>query len=255
MTVPNYNLDELERKDTYLWRLAREHQILHQLALANPTILEYEIDKLHPVYPSPPSSYKIKYKVKSIVILDPQEMPVFGKEHIMHIHLPKDYPIQTADCKMITKAWHPNISSERGTICTNHKEGGPLFWIDDLVIRIGEYLQYKKYMAENKDPWPEDQKVAKWVREFAEPKGLFNKEEYKFIDNTPWVYVSLDDEEDTFGGLTPTPSPEPIAPDIEIEIEVTEITNQDTASPVSEANKLEGNNKEVDNIIKIKRIK
>ncbi len=58
------------------------------------------------------------------------------------------------------------------------KEMGVLASLKELVLRVEMYLKYKMYHAENIYPYPEDQNVAEWVREEAEPNG--------------WVHFSQD---------------------------------------------------------------
>ena len=62
----------------------------------------------------------------------------------------------------------------KGRICTNAKALGKTFTIDQLALRIGEMIQYKNYHAAHTYPFPEDEEVAKWVREFAEPQDIVN---------------------------------------------------------------------------------
>jgi len=196
MSKPNYNIEGIE--DSLMRRLAKEHQRLHHLSTINSDLIEYTVENNAKEYPHPPNEYKIKYKFKSIVGIDAQQMPIYGEGHEMHIKkLPRDYPLQPAVCAMVSPTWHPNIKASgpyEGQICTNTKDAGSLYWLHELVVRIGEYLQYKKYLSENRDPYPEDQDVAKWVREFAEPKGIINKDEQIFVENSPWQYIQLDNE-------------------------------------------------------------
>ncbi len=189
-------------QDDELYRLADEHQKLIALAEANSSLVQIEVRDQHKLKPHPPTAYEITYTLRSIVGVDESEQPKYGNEHKLFIRLPKEYPLGPADCKMITDTWHPNIKSDgdfKGTICTNHKGFGSLFYLDELVVRIGEFLQYKRYLAEDVKPYPEDQKVARWVRNFAEPAGLVNRREGKAIDEQIWAYVPpgiMDEEED-----------------------------------------------------------
>ena len=48
---------------------------------------------------------------------------------------------------------------------------GVLASLKDLVVRVEQYLKYQLYHAQNTYPYPEDQNVAEWVREEAEPNG------------------------------------------------------------------------------------
>jgi hypothetical protein len=182
-----YNLDDIN--DPFIERQASEHLRLTRFAEVNKSLLEFEPVEHSKIYPHPPTAYRIIYKIRSIVAIDQGEMPIYGHHHQMLIQLPENFPEQPAHCKMITDTWHPNIKSQgafKGAICTNSAGFGSLFFLDELITRIGEFLQYKKYMAEERAPWPEDTEVAKWVREVGEPRGFIDKANGKFIDYHDW---------------------------------------------------------------------
>ena len=190
MSETNYNLHSIQ--DPEIRRLADEHLKLITLQEANQEMLSITPSKHSRVAPHPPVAYDIDYKVKSIVGIDESELPVYKEHHKMRISLPKGYPLQPAECKMITDTWHPNIKSDgpfKGSICTNTGGFGTLYFLDELVVRIGEFLQYKRYLAEDVPPWPEDQKVARWVRKIAEPQEIVDRKKGKSIDGRPWRYL------------------------------------------------------------------
>lgn len=124
-----------------------------------------------------PTEYEIWYRCKSIVgVKDtrvPRE-PIFGFLHKMRIILPNAYPAADGnpEFKFITDVWHPNIrfsGSFKGRVCLTIKEMGVLASLKVLVLRVEQYLKYQLYHAQNTYPYPEDQNVAEWVREEAEP--------------------------------------------------------------------------------------
>lgn len=169
-------------------RLANEHKLLDDLC-ENNEIISYEVIGN---YSSnlPPTSYLITYNIKTIVNILADQSPVYKEGgHEVKINFPPGYPGSNAPPKCIanTDVWHPNIGfhspANKGRICINAKALGAWHTLDMLVLRIGDMLQYKNYFAENKDPFPEDAKVAKWVREYAEPRGIIGKN--KPIDTTP----------------------------------------------------------------------
>ncbi|MEL6627799.1 MAG: ubiquitin-conjugating enzyme E2 [Bacteroidota bacterium] len=190
MSETHYNLDTI--RDSEIRRLADEHLKLETLAEANLEMVAITPTERSKVSPHPPIEYEVQYKVKSMVGVDEAEQPLYGELHTMRIQLPKGYPLQPAECKMVTDTWHPNIKSDgpfKGSICTNHGGFGTLFYLDELVVRIGEFLQYKRYLAEDIPPWPEDQKVARWVRKIAEPQEIVDRKKGKAIDTRPWRYL------------------------------------------------------------------
>jgi hypothetical protein len=153
-----------------------------------------------------PTEYEIIYHVKSIVsVEDPRDeslvingektvknirKPVFGYEHRLSISLPNNYPGAfggNPEFKMVSDTWHPNIRATgkfRGRICLNDKDLGVAIGLDKRILRVGKYLQYQTYWATDSYPWPEDQVVAEWIREEAEPAGWVNVREGIFIDHS-----------------------------------------------------------------------
>ena len=154
-----------------------------------------------------PLEYEIIYKVKSIVGVEglngssemkeeadsdhPPRKPIYGTEHRLSISLPANYPSAyggNPEFKMITDAWHPNIRYSgkfKGRICLNNKDLGVSVGLDDRILRVGKYLQYQIYWANESYPWPEDKSVAEWVREEAEPNNWINLNEGIYCDDTP----------------------------------------------------------------------
>jgi ubiquitin-protein ligase len=165
-------------------RLAKEHIELHQLCERSDKI-KYEITKQRGRMP--PTGYRINYYVKSIVGVDDGRMPIYGNHHIVDIDIPTGYPIESITPFAKSDIWHPNIrwvGDLKGRVCTTAKHLSAGMSLDLLVLRIGEIIQYKNYLAENVEPWPEDAFVAQWVREVGEPKGIINYKEGKVIDDS-----------------------------------------------------------------------
>lgn len=160
-------LDPLEQ------RLAREHLLVAALCAHHPG-LQYKL-----VDPGdlPPRDYRITFtQLQSIVSVDPEMLPIFGDTHVLEIHLPASFPAEAPICYMVSPIWHPNIQSEeglyQGRICGNTEGFGSHFSLDDLILRIEAMLKYEIYHAELRFPYPEDENVARWVREYAEPLGI-----------------------------------------------------------------------------------
>ena len=160
-----------------------------------------------------PLEFEVIYNLKSIVGVkesrlngndenqvetQPYREPVYGDEHRLSIVLPNNYPSAfggNPEFKMITDTWHPNIRASgkfKGRICLNNKDLGVSVGLDERIIRVGKYLQYQIYWANESYPWPEDKSVAEWVREEAEPNKWVNVNEGIFSD-----YSSLHKNERT----------------------------------------------------------
>ena len=153
-----------------------------------------------------PIEYEIIYNLRSIIGVEkpteelvningrsekkPVRKPKYGNEHRLSIHLPNNYPNAyggNPEFRMISDTWHPNIRSAgkfKGRICMNDKDLGVAVGLDKRIIRVGKYLQYQTYWANDSYPWPEDQNVAEWIREEAETMGWINMQEGIFIDNS-----------------------------------------------------------------------
>lgn len=180
--INNFNLKKLAPRDACLWKEWKELDSLCSKRKAesdNPRepSISYIIRKKNAI--GLPTEYEIWYRVKSIIGVEgtsTPRKPIFGNLHKMSIVLPNNYP--SADGNPIftfrTDVWHPNIrysGTFKGHVCLTIKEMGVMASIKDLVLRVERYLKYQLYHAQNTYPYPEDQNVAEWVREEAEPNG------------------------------------------------------------------------------------
>lgn len=154
-------------------RLANEHLLLDRLCKGK-NELEYKV--LEPEN-LPPLAYRININgLRSIVGIDDEQMPQFGDQHQLDLQLTVNYPMEPPVCYLSSKIWHPNIQSSpgpfEGRICGNTEGFGTYYTLDELVLRIMSMLAYETYHARMVQPFPEDEDVARWVREIAEPLGI-----------------------------------------------------------------------------------
>ena len=161
-----------------------------------------------------PVEYEIIYRLKSIVGVEEvpdndvskegttektYRKPIYGNEHRLSIILPNNYPSALGgnpDFKMISDTWHPNIRANgkfKGRICLNNKDLGVAVGLDERILRVGKYLQFQIYWANDSYPWPEDKTVAEWIREEAEPMGWVNVDEGIFTDHKKLFARETDD--------------------------------------------------------------
>jgi hypothetical protein len=157
--------DPLER------RLAHEHLLVAELCDQYDDIHYKVLGDL------PPRDYRIAFRgLESIVAVDEDMLPLFSDTHVLEIHLPVGFPVAPPICYMVTSVWHPNIQSEdgpyQGRICGNTEGFGAYYSLDQLILRIRGMLKYENYHAGMNFPYPEDENVARWVREYAEPLGI-----------------------------------------------------------------------------------
>ena len=175
MSNVSYNFkDPIFEKNFLYRRLAKEHLLLQEI---ESDLIKIEVtDVRGPL--KIPDTYYIHFYLKSITGINDDQSPKYGDHHIVELHLPLKYPMESPRIYMKTEIWHPNINWEgkfKGRICGNTKEYGKGYDLTQLVFRIAEILQFKNYHAENTPPFPEDSLVAKWIKEYAEPNNIVNK--------------------------------------------------------------------------------
>lgn len=154
-------------------------------------ILEYEqlinlekrsdfikIEPVNKIEGMPPEEYIITFTCRGIAGLRPDNSPEFAEFHQVSMKLSSNFPNQEPYLKWLTPIWHPNIEhKEPHHVCTNNVQN----WfstksLKDLVVSLGEMVQYRRYHAEWVAPFPLDKEVADWVIKFAEPNGFLNQE-------------------------------------------------------------------------------
>ncbi len=198
-------------------KLAREYEKLQELTNRSSKI-SFKI--LHETRSTKlPDKYEITYNLKSIVGINEDKSPIYGNLHKMQITIPPNWPAADSppDFYMKTDIWHPNIKSTdpyKGHVCINSKAISVFEGLHQLITRIGELLQWKNYLAEDKPPYPEDLVVAEWVREYAEPKGIVNFNKGIVVDKTELLDQMKENTE-------------PIFEDIEQNIRTGETSNTD----------------------------
>lgn len=148
-----------------------------------------------------PVEYEITYKIPSFVDLDREKKlskqtnvkpseenenylyyPKFADIHRLVITIPNGFPQINGKPKgfMTTQIWHPNIichgdDNILGRICFNEGNLDASVTIVDRIMQVADYLRYKNYLAEDREPYPYDLEVALWIREVAEPMGWVSK--------------------------------------------------------------------------------
>lgn len=138
-----------------------------------------------------PIQYEVGYNIRSFCGVSQPDAhgfcsPLFADRFIMRINIPNNYP--SADAKLefkfvvktnanveIPHPWHPNIryfGDFAGRVCLNADACGTYTDLAWYIQRVARYLRYDVYHAKvGVPPFPEDDKVAQWVTEQAEPNG------------------------------------------------------------------------------------
>lgn len=199
-------------------RYAREHIALSEI---KSDVIEWETQEAQTAL-NIPVKFHVHYNVKSIVGIDENQAPIYGNRHTLEVSFPPRYPLVPCIIRMISPVWHPNIKfdgNHKGRICGNVKNFGKAYNLYQLVLRIGEILQYKNYHAEHVSPYPEDATVAKWVVEYAEPNDIVNKSKGIVVDDSPLLRKYVPETTSDIKVEKSQPETEKTAPPIEIEIQ------------------------------------
>jgi ubiquitin-protein ligase len=94
-----------------------------------------------PTRGDPPEEYAVTYRVPGLVPGQNGGPPQIAAVHRASIMLTADYPRLKPRCEMLTPAYHPNFGSY---ICVgDHWAAGET--IVDLIVKIGDMLQYRDY--------------------------------------------------------------------------------------------------------------
>ena len=143
-----------------------------------------------------PERYRIKLMCKSIVGIDPaSQEPVYGNEHSVLMYCDQEFPNQVPRLRWETPIWHPNVEHAKSkNVCVQAKEWLPAMGLDHLCRQLFDMAQFKNYHAEWKQPYPLDPEVAQWVRDYAEPRGIVDKQRGIALDDRPFYRPSANAE-------------------------------------------------------------
>lgn len=94
---------------------------------------------------SPPDRYRVVYSCRGLYLPPDASGPQTREHHVADFYLHLEYPRRPPQIVWRTPIFHPNIlSAERGgAVCI----GGwtPSESLADLVVRVGEMVQYRQY--------------------------------------------------------------------------------------------------------------
>ncbi|VDM20150.1 unnamed protein product [Wuchereria bancrofti] len=137
-------------------------------------------------------------------IRGPPDSPYEGGTYALDITIPDEYPFQPPVCKFITKIWHPNISSQTGTICLDILKEQ---WAASLTLRtVLLSIQALLTLPEPNDP--QDAVVARqymdnaqlykrtarfWAQHYAKAEGKRDDEFWNKIDKLKDMGVKQED--------------------------------------------------------------
>ena len=155
-------------------RLLLEYEKLINLEKRSDFIKVEPINKIEGM---PPEEYIVTFTCRGISGLKSDKSPELAEFHQVSMKLSSNFPNQEPYLKWLTPIWHPNIEhKEPHHVCTNNVQN----WystksLNDLVVSLGEMVQYRRYHAEWVAPFPLDKEAADWVINYAEPNGLLGQ--------------------------------------------------------------------------------
>lgn len=154
-------------------RLRSEYQKMVELA-SRSDLISFQVIDLLPG--APPEKYLVTFTCRGIVGIDAQQNPRLADRHECMVYLDADYPKAPPKMRWRTPIWQPNILHvPPHSVCIDLSWWAASRTLDRLVVMLGEMVQYKNYHAAATPPFPIDKEVAKWVIEFAEPRGIVSK--------------------------------------------------------------------------------
>jgi len=123
-------------------RILAERELLRQLSEQSSLIEVVELNNVG-------DKYCVFYKCKGLVWLPNRPRPSVITKHAMEIYLHVNYPRMPPRLQWLTDIFHPNIlpPSRNGGICIGNWT--PAETLDQLVLRIGEMVQYKNYSTKD----------------------------------------------------------------------------------------------------------
>ena len=140
-------------------RLASDQQQLFTAFSAHPYI------RVEPLGPAPAEKYRIIFTVPGLHITPANDL-VTVNQHIVELNLVSGYPREKPYCTSLSPIFHPNFANH---ICVAD------YWspgqaLVDVVIQIGDMLQYKTYNTQT----PLSAVAARWAAENVNrlPVGL-----------------------------------------------------------------------------------
>jgi ubiquitin-protein ligase len=121
---------------------------------------------VEPVGWDPPEEYRITYRVPGVSLADDTDQPEIVGEHRVRIKLTASYPREKPYFTTETNVFHPNFGQHAGDEICVGDDWTPAQPLPDLIIKIGEMLQYRQYNIRS----PLNAVAGRWA---AENENLF----------------------------------------------------------------------------------
>jgi ubiquitin-protein ligase len=115
--------------------------------------------RVTPVGWQPAEKYAVEYRVRGVVLMAGSSQPTFAESFVASITLPMNYPRVKPLCTMESPVFHPNFGSRIGDEICIADYWTPSQSLSDIVIKIGEMLQYQNYNVKS----PLNAAAARWA--------------------------------------------------------------------------------------------
>jgi ubiquitin-protein ligase len=100
--------------------------------------------QIETAFGDPPDRYLIRYTCRGIAHVIGNQ-PFYSNLHRMALVLTNTYPTEQPQMEWLTPIFHPNISANGEAVCIG--KWYPAKTLDQLLIMIGEMIQYKNYAS------------------------------------------------------------------------------------------------------------
>lgn len=98
---------------------------------------------------NPPDRYRVSYTCRGLYLPAADAEPQVSQQHVADFYLHREYPRRPPQIVWRSPIFHPNIlpAARGGAVCIG--SWTPSESLADLVIRVGEMIQYKQYNPED----------------------------------------------------------------------------------------------------------
>lgn len=116
---------------------------------------------VEPIGWDPPESYRVTFNLPSASIDPRSGQPAVTWQHRVVIQLPANYPREKPYCTTETSVCHPNFGPHIGDEICIGDYWTPAQTLVDIVVKIGEMLQFQTYNVKS----PLNALAAQWVEQ------------------------------------------------------------------------------------------
>ena len=167
-------------------RLESEREVLTGYLNSNITIV--------PIKGHPPDSYKITYRCRGVTSRDFK----ISDQHTVRLDFPGNYPRGQPKFFAESPMWHPNIY-ERGWFCLGDNEWVLATPISDLVVKVGQMIEYRKDQVNPNSPANFTLSRSEWHSWVNSHSNRIPLGETDFWDHREGIYIDVKPKEDPIG--------------------------------------------------------